>query len=130
MSRSSGPASGWSRFVAGFRYAFRGIGHMLVSQRNAQVEAAIAVGVAMAGWYFRISSAEWAAILAVMGLVLGLEAMNTAVEAAVDLVTDEHHELARIAKDSAAGAVLLAALASVAVGIAVFGPRVWALLRQ
>ena len=116
---------GWSAFVDGFRHAFRGIGHVLRTQRNAQVEAAIAVGVAGAGWYFRISSAEWAAIWTVMGLVLGLEAMNTAIEATVDLITDEHHELARIAKDSAAGAVLLAALASVAVGVVIFGPRIW-----
>jgi len=60
--------------------------------------------------------------------VLAAEGFNTAVEAVVDLVTREHHPLARIAKDVAAGTVLLCAITSVVVGVLLFGPRLWKLL--
>ncbi len=125
-SRTRGSRSGLSGFVGGFGHALRGIGHVLASQRNARVQVAVGVVVLGAAALFRVSSVEWALLLLVMGMVLALEAMNTALEAAVDLVTDEYREQARVAKDSAAGAVLLAALSSIAVGIVVFGPRIWA----
>ncbi len=126
--RARGASSGLSGFVGGFGHAFRGIGHVLASQRNAQVQTAVGVAVLGAAAFFRVSPVEWALLLLVMGVVLALEAMNTALEAAVDLVTEEYREQARVAKDSAAGAVLLAALASIGVGVAVFGPRIWAWL--
>ncbi len=121
-----GASSGLSGFVGGFGHAFRGIGHVLASQRNAQVQTAVGAVVLGAAALFRVSPVEWALLLLVVGVVLALEAMNTALEAAVDLATDEYREQARVAKDSAAGAVLLAALSSIAVGVAVFVPRIWA----
>lgn len=80
-----------------------------------------ALAVALALWL----SAPLAPILAMCGLVLALELVNSAVEAAVDLASPEPHELAATAKDAAAGAVLVAALAAVAVGLAVLGPPLW-----
>ncbi len=58
----------------------------------------------------------------IVTLVMVLEVVNTAIEAVVDLVTEEFHPLAKIAKDCAAGAVLIAAFSSVIIGLAVFGP--------
>ena len=63
-----------------------------------------------------------------IGMVLATELINTVTELAVDLLTQRYHPMAKLAKDAGAGAVLITALASVAVGVAIFGPRLWRLL--
>ncbi len=83
--------------------------------------------VILAGIAFRIAPVEWAVIFVCIGLVLSAELINTVTELAVDLLTQRYHPMAKLAKDAGAGAVLIAALASVAVGIAIFGPRLWRL---
>ncbi len=105
-----------------FFYAFRGIGHCICSERNMRIHlcfTAYMFGFLTVFDFFEVSRGQAAILIALCALVMSLEAVNTAVENAVDLATDKQHELARIAKDSAAGAVLIAALASVAAGIAV-----------
>jgi diacylglycerol kinase (ATP) len=77
----------------------------------------------VAGLVVRLSAVDWACIAAAIGLVLTAEALNTVVEALVDLCTDQYHPLAKIAKDTAAGAVLISSVAALGVGIAVFLPR-------
>ncbi len=69
--------------------------------------------------FFEVTRNQYAILIALCALVMSLEAVNTAIEKTVDLVTDEKNELARIAKDSSAGAVLISAIASVAVGVAI-----------
>ena len=71
---------------------------------------------------FRISPFEWVAILLAIFLVLAAEMMNTALEEVINLVKEEHSERARIAKDVAAGMVLLAATLAIAIGLVVFLP--------
>ena len=71
---------------------------------------------------------EWALLGLVVAMVLALEAVNTAVEAVVDLVSPDYHPLAKIAKDAAAGAMIFAVLGSIAVAATIFGPRLWALV--
>lgn len=83
---------------------------------------AAAVAVA-AGLILRIPAVDWACVLTAIGLVLTAETLNTAVEALADLCTDKYHPLARIAKDTAAGAVLISSVAALGVGIAIFLPR-------
>lgn len=73
--------------------------------------------------YLRLTRAEWATLVFAIALVLVTEMLNTAVEATVDLCTGNFHPLAKIAKDVAAGAVLLAAFCSVIIGVLVFGPH-------
>jgi diacylglycerol kinase len=68
---------------------------------------------------------EWAVLVFTMALVLILEGLNTAVEAAIDLASPGVHPLAKAAKDLAAGMVLIASIASIAVGVLVLGPGVW-----
>jgi diacylglycerol kinase (ATP) len=77
----------------------------------------------VAGLVLRIGAADWACVLTAIGLVLTAETLNTVVEALTDLCTDEYHPLAKIAKDAAAGAVLISSAAALGVGIAVFLPR-------
>jgi diacylglycerol kinase (ATP) len=82
------------------------------------------VAAVVAGLVLKISAVDWACVLLAIGLVLTAEMLNTVVEALVDLCTDEYHPLAKIAKDTAAGAVLISSAAALGVGIAVFAPRV------
>jgi diacylglycerol kinase len=111
-----------------FRFAFAGLGFLLRTQRNARIHVAVgAIACALAAW-LRVSRVEWAVLVFTIALVLILEGLNTAVEAAIDLASPEIHPLAKAAKDLAAGMVLIAAIASVAVGLLILGPPLWARL--
>ncbi len=101
---------------------------MARTQRNAQVHLLITTIVIVAGVFFRVSVGEWLALILAIALVLALEAMNTAVEAVVDLASPQLHPLAKRAKDAAAGSVLIGAIGAALVGCVVFVPRFWALL--
>jgi diacylglycerol kinase (ATP) len=114
--------------AAAFRYAFTGIWVLISTQRNAQIHLAIGALVVLAGLVFGIAQYEWLALVVTITLVLAAEAINTAIEAVVDLASPEYHALAKIAKDVGAGAVLICAIGSVAVGVIIFLPRIWALL--
>ena len=116
-------------FLRSFRFAFAGIAYALRTQRNARVHAVIACLVIAAGVYFRISAIEWAVLTLTIGTVFSAEMLNTVAELAVDLLTQHYHPMAKVAKDVGAGAVLVAAIAAVGVGVAIFGPRVWAMLK-
>ena len=106
---------------AGVAYAFR-------TQRNLRIDAAFAVLAVVLGFAFRIDVSSWLAIIVCIGMVCALEVVNTAIESAIDLVSPEYHELARRAKDCAAGAALIAAISSVAVAAVVFIPKIGELL--
>jgi diacylglycerol kinase len=106
-----------SNFLTSFRYAFSGIWHVLRTQRNARIHLSVALVVVILGLGLRLSHIEWAIIALTIALVLVAEAFNTVAETAVDLATAEYHPLAKIAKDVAAGAVLLMAIAAVIVGL-------------
>lgn len=109
--------------LAKFRAAVAGIVYCLRTQINMAIHLLAALAVIGAGCYFRIAAWEWVALTITITMVLAAEALNTAVEVTVNLYTKEYHPLARIAKDAAAGAVLITALGAVAVGYLIFGPR-------
>ena len=93
-----------------FGYAFEGIFTCIRKERNMKIHCAMAVLVVIAGIILKLSPVEWCICLGLFGLVMALELVNTAVESVVDLVTSEYKPLAKIAKDTAAGAVLIAAI--------------------
>ena len=86
----------------------------------------MAVVTCLGGW-LQIAAIEWALLALTFSLVLALEAVNTAVEATIDLVSPHYHPLAKIAKDAAAGALVFAVLGSLGVATAILGPRLWQL---
>lgn len=106
-----------------FGYAFSGIWTGIRKERNMKIHSAALMLVVIAGRVFKISVMEWCVCIILCALVMALELVNTAVEAVVDLVTEEQRPLAKIAKDTAAGAVLIAAIASVIVGLLIFIPH-------
>ena len=113
------------RIVRSFRYAFAGVGYLLRTQRNARIHVLFGTLACVLGAWLRIGRVEWALIAFTIALVIILEGLNTAVEAAIDLASPQVHPLAKAAKDLAAGMVLVAAIASVAVGLLVLGPPLW-----
>lgn len=115
-------------FWASLRIALKGAVQVLRGERNARIESLIGAAAVLLGLWLGISPVEWAVVITLIALVLGLEMINTAIEAAVDLTSPQTHPLAKKAKDSAAGAVVTAALASVLVGLLLFGPRLWFLV--
>jgi diacylglycerol kinase len=107
-------------FLRSFVYAIQGIRTSLREQRNLKVQLMVALLTIGAGFYFNITAVEWCLVLLTIGLVIGLEMINTSIEKTVDLVTKEWHPLAGKAKDMAAGAVLIASVIAVVVGIIIF----------
>jgi diacylglycerol kinase len=117
-----------AKLLRSFGFAFIGVGYLLKTQRNARIEATLGIGACLLGLWLKISRVEWAVIAFTIALVLILEGLNTAIEMAIDLASPEVHPLARHSKDLAAGMVLLASIASVAVGLLILGPPLWARL--
>ena len=106
-----------------FGYAFEGVAYVLRTQRNARIELALATAaVGLAAW-LGITSVEWAVLILTIVVVLALEWTNTALELAVTLASPEAHPSAKTAKDVAAACVLLGSLASLVVGVLLFGSR-------
>lgn len=106
-----------------FKHAIRGIRMVLKSERNMQIHLIFVLLVTVFGFLFNISPAEWMFCVLSFGLVMGAEMMNTAVEAIVDLVSPDYHPLAGRAKDIAAGAVLITAIAAAITGLIIFVPK-------
>ena len=104
-----------------FGYAFAGIFAVVTKERNMKIHCVAMVCVVIAGFVFHITPVEWCICLTLFGLAL--EMVNTAVEAVVDLVTEERKPLAKLAKDAAAGAVLIAAIMAAIAGMIIFIPK-------
>ena len=124
------PSSYLGGRLRSFGHAFRGLAILLRSQHNARIHAAATVLAVAAGALLRISPVEWALVALAVLCVWATEAINTSIEFLVDLVSPELHPLAAKANDVAAGAVLVAALGSLVVGVLVFGPYVLKLLQR
>ena len=113
-----------------FGYAFEGIWTGIRNERNMKIHCLAIIVVTLPGTLFQITAMEWCICLLLFALVAALELVNTAIEAVVDLVTEEKKPLAKIAKDTAAGAVLFAAIISVIIGCIIFLPYVLELFEK
>lgn len=126
QSRNDRKRSRLSIYLAGrgasIAHALRGISDLLGSQPNARIHLLASAFVLVLGASFGVTRMEWALLVIAMLSVWVAEALNTAVEHVCDRVSTEHHPLIGKAKDVAAGAVLLAACAAVAIGLLVFMP--------
>jgi diacylglycerol kinase (ATP) len=114
--------------IAAFGHAFRGWWYVLRTQHNAWIHSLVATLVIVMGLWLRLAPGDWAIIILTIAMVFTAEFINTAIEAVVDLAMPLHHPLAKVGKDVGAGAVLVAALAGVVVGLLILGPPLWARL--
>jgi diacylglycerol kinase (ATP) len=103
-----------------FINAFKGVSYCIRNERNMRIHLTIAVYVLVFSLFYNLTALEYAVLFIIIGLVLAVEAVNTAVEAIVNLHIECYNKLARVAKDVAAGAVLICAISAVAVGCAFF----------
>jgi diacylglycerol kinase (ATP) len=106
-----------------FNYAFEGIIHVLRTQRNMRIHFLAAVAVLIAALIVDVSKFELISLLISITFVLIAEMINTAIEGAIDVATTTFDPMAKLAKDIAAGAVLIATVNAVAVGYLVFADK-------
>ncbi|MDL2255424.1 diacylglycerol kinase family protein [Parabacteroides sp. OttesenSCG-928-K15] len=112
--------------MASFRYAFRGLRRLFAYEPNAWIHTFVAICVLIAGFLFRIAVWEWVAIVVVIGFVFAAEAFNSSVESLGDSITTEPNEYIKHAKDLAAAAVLISAIAAAITGCIIFLPKLLA----
>lgn len=122
------PTTEWGKFIAGFAYAFQGLGYALRTQRNIRVHVTIAALAIILSIVLHISAVKFAMIFIAITSVFTAEMFNTVIELSIDLSTPQYHPLAKIAKDVAAGTVLLSAFLAIIIGLFIFGPHLWALI--
>jgi diacylglycerol kinase (ATP) len=108
-----------------FNNAFRGWWYVLRTQRNAWVHVVIALIAFCLALWLHIRPLEWAILVLTTAIVFTAEFLNTAIEAVVDLASPQKHPLAKVGKDVGAGAVLIAALAAILIGLLILGPPLW-----
>ena len=114
-----------STVLKSFKYAFSGISYVLKTSRNFKIQLIFASISLMIGFLLQISQSNYVILIATIMSVLILEILNTSIESIVDLVVKkEFSSLARISKDTSAGAVLLASINSVIIAIYIFVPKI------
>ena len=114
-----------SNLLKSFKYAFSGISYVLKTSRNFKIQLIFAVTSLMIGFLLQISQSNYVILIATIISVLTLEILNTSIESIVDLVVKkEFSSLAKISKDTSAGAVLLASINSVIIAVYIFVPKI------
>jgi diacylglycerol kinase (ATP) len=107
-----------------FVYAFEGVMYFIKHEAQALIHLIAIVAVIGAGYWFNISLTEWIAVIFAIGIVVSAEMLNTAIEKLTDMVSPQINEQAKIVKDLAAGAVLIASLTAFIIGLIVFLPKI------
>lgn len=116
--------------LGSFKYAFKGMKHMLKAEHNMWIHLSVAIVVIVLGLVLKISRFDWMIVSLCIGFVLTTEIMNTAIEKLTDKVSPERNEMAGLVKDIAACAVLVSVIASVVAGLLVFVPPLLKLVKQ
>ena len=121
---------GKSSFKDSVGHALDGIEYTMTHERNFRIEILVAILVTIASFVLKVSLIEWGLLVLVIGIILALEMINTAMERCVDLVTKDYKELAKNAKDVAAGAVFVMSMFSIVLGIIIFLPKIMIVLEK
>lgn len=112
------------RLIRSFRFAFEGFAQGIKTETNWKLGLLEAIVTVLAGIYFHLSRGEWMIVIIMISLVLASELFNSAIETIVDSFTPDAHPGAKMAKDFAAGAVVLVIIASAIVGVIIFLPHI------
>ncbi len=114
---------GFKRLLLSFKYAFEGIIYTVKNEQNFIIHLLAVLTVTTLGYIYKISNTEWLIIVIMIALVLGSEFINTSIEATIDSI-GKVNPLAKVAKDTAAAAVLIFALSSIIVALIIFIPKI------
>ncbi len=120
---------GRGSFSHSVKHAIDGIDYTISHERNFKIELCFAILVIIASVILKVNITEWVILTLTIAMVLVLEIINTSIERCVDLVTKEYEDLAKIAKDTAAGAVFVMSIFSVSIGICIFLPKIILLIK-
>lgn len=118
----------FKRLIGSFKYPIAGLKYAYKNEQNLTVHILVTILVVLLGLFFKITLTEWSILALTIGLVIASELINTSFEAAVDLVTQEYHPLAKVCKDTSAASVLILAVSAVIVGLLIFIPYIIELL--
>ncbi len=105
-------------------YAFKGMLILIKTEASIKIQIFIAVVVTIAGFYFEISKTEWMFQIGMIGLVMSIEGMNTAIEYIADFIHPEYHKKIGLIKDVAAGAVFIASVVAVIIALIIYLPKI------
>lgn len=106
-------------------YAVQGAYKLVTTEHSVMVQFSLGIAVTIAGFWFKISTTEWLIQTMAIGMVLGVEGVNTAIEKIADFIHPQYHERIGFIKDIAAGAVFFAAMAALAVGAIIYVPKIF-----
>jgi diacylglycerol kinase len=129
-SRDSRKKLGIIRFFRSFRYSFDGLTYAAKNEQSILIMLICLVLTLIFGFFLNITLLEWFFILVSIGLVLGTELLNTAIEATIDLLSPAFHPLAKIAKDTASASVFIYSLIAFIIGCLVFIPNLIELIER
>ena len=121
---------GINRLFKSFRYAFEGIIYTLKYEQNMLIHVLATIAVIGLGLIVKLSIVEWLFCILFIGIVIATELINSSIEAVVDLISPEKNSLAKVAKDTASGAVLVFALTSLIGGLIIFIPKIIMLIES
>ena len=106
-------------------YAFKGMLVLIKTESSIKIQLCIAIAITIAGFYFNISKTEWIAQIAMIGLVMSIEGVNTAVEYIADFIHPDHHPKIGLIKDVAAGAVFIASIVATIIAGLIYLPKIF-----
>ena len=106
-------------------YAFKGAIFLLKTEASIKIQLVIALIMTIAGFYYNISTTEWIIQILAIGLIISIEALNTAIEKISDFIHPEHHSKIGFIKDVAAGAVFIASISAIIIGFIIYFPKIF-----
>lgn len=130
FSRDAVKVYGFSRFFKSVKYSLDGLFYAYRYEQSLWLHGFFTILAIILGIFFKIKLSEWAIIFIALGIILALELINTAIEAAVDLTTTKIHPLAKIAKDCGSAASFIMSIVSVVISLFVFGPYLMELFKM
>ena len=111
--------------VKSLGYAYKGACHLLKTEASIQAQFAIGILMTVAGFYFQLSTTEWIIQILVIGSIMTIEAINTAIEEIADFIHPDFHKKIGLIKDMAAGAVFIFAIAAIIIGLLIYLPKIF-----
>ena len=128
VSRNKSKYTGLRRVLYSAKYSIDGLMYAYGHEHSLWLHGGLSLIAIAAGFLFNISHTQWGIVLITLAVILAFELVNTAMEACVDMVTLEYHELARIAKDCCSAATFVMSICGIIIMCIIFGPKILALL--
>lgn len=115
---------GFIRFLNSFMYSWEGLVYAVRNEQSITIMIIVTIAAVLGALYFKLTEVEWLFIVFSIGIVLATELINTSIEATIDLVSPQHHPLAKIAKDTGSAAVFVFSIIAFAIACIIFVPHI------